>query len=126
MPDGFPSWELTDKTQLKDAVDTSKPVVKSYSFISLPHVPTINIFLPSILNAIPKGSWSWLFMLKLSIKLTVDERSKPVDNVYSFISLPLLPVTNIFVPSLLKARPKGLRSWLEISRELSKDAVDTS
>ena len=47
----------------------------------------------------------------MSLKVTVDVKSKPIDNVYSFISLPSLPATNILVPSLLKVRPLGVLSW---------------
>ena len=45
----------------------------------------------------------------MSLKVAVD-KSKAVDNVYSFISLSVSPTTNILVPSLLKAIPLGVVS----------------
>ena len=116
VPSPFPSTKLAD--------DTSKPVVKVYSFISLPSSPTTNILVPSLLKAIPLGVSSSSSTSKLSIKFTVDDKSKPVDNVYSFTSSPVLPTTNILVPSLLKATLWGSVSW-ELTLKLSiKFTVD--
>ena len=39
------------------------------------------------------------------------ERSKAADSVYSFISSPPLPITNILVPSFENAMPRGKDSF---------------
>ena len=54
------------------------------------------------------------------------DTSKPVESIYSLISLPVLPVTNILVPSLLNTKPLGAVSCELISKLSTKDAVDTS
>ena len=81
--------------------------------------------MPSALKAILIGVPSWLETLKLSTKDAVDT-SKPVESVYSLTSSPILPVTNILVPSVLKARPLGAVSWLETLKLSTKLAVETS
>ncbi len=105
----------------KVAVDKSKPVDKVYEFISLPVLPETNILVPSLLNLIYWGVRSWPLTSKpdpspfMSSKVRVD-KSKPVDNVYEFISFPWSPTINILVPSLLKAIPLGWVSWPLISK----------
>ena len=74
----------------------------------------------------PPGAVSWVLTSKLSTKLTVDVKSKPVDNVYSYTLSPVKPVTNILVPSLLKATSEGLLSWFTTSNLPTKVAVETS
>ena len=80
---------------------------------------------PSLLKAIPVGRPSWTLTLKASTKLAV-ETSKPVDSVYSFISPPLLSVTNILVPSSLKVTSCGEATWLLTLKASTKLAVETS
>ena len=110
---------------LKVAVDKSKPVDNVYTFISSPLLPETNILVPSLLNLIYWGVVSWPLISKpdpspfMSLKVAVD-KSKPVDNVYEFISFPVSPTTNILVPSLLKARPLGVVSWVLTSKLSTK------
>ena len=110
---------------LKVAVDKSKPVDNVYTFISSPLLPETNILVPSLLNLIYWGVVSWPLISKpdpspfMSLKVAVD-KSKPVDNVYEFISFPVSPTTNILVPSLLKARPLGVASWVLTSKLSTK------
>ena len=42
-------------------------------------VPTINIFVPSVLNFTDVGLFSFELTLKLSTKVTVDDKSNPVE-----------------------------------------------
>jgi hypothetical protein len=49
------------------------------------------------------------------VKLHVDT-SNPVEHAYSLTSSPALPTTNIFVPSVLNARPRGDVSSLDTSK----------
>ena len=44
------------------------------------------------------------------------EISKAADSVYSFMSCPIMPTTNILVPSLENAMPVGLESCEETSK----------
>ena len=113
------TWLLTLKASTKLAVETSKPVVKVYSFISSPVLPDTNILVPSLLKARPIGLVSWDATLKASTKLAVDT-SKPVVKVYSFTSLPAAPITNILVPSLLKVTPCGEDSWVATLKASTK------
>ena len=110
IPSGEPSWELTLKLRTKFAVETSK-ALKLNSYTELFSSPTTNILVPLLLKAIPWGELSRELTLLLSMKVTVDNKLKPSCIVYSFISLPWSPNTNILVPSLLKARPLGAVSW---------------
>ena len=71
------------------------------------------------------GELSWPETLKLSTKDAV-ETSKPVERVYSLTSSPEYPIMNIFVPSLLKAKPVGELSWPETLKLSTKEAVETS
>ena len=49
-----------------------------------------------------------------------------MERVYSLISSPVIPTTNILVPSLLNAKSDGLSSW-ELTLKLStKEEVETS
>ena len=122
IPTGPVSWSLISKLSTKVADDTSKPVDNVYSFISSPALPDTNILVPSLLNAIPLGAVSWPLTSKLSTKVA-DDTSKPVVKVYSFISSPSLPTTNILVPSLLKVRPLGVASWPLTSKLSTKLAA---
>ena len=99
-----------------------KGVVRVYSLISAPATPTINNLVPSLLNFIPPGVVSCEETLMFPTKEALDT-SKPVESVYSLISLPWLPVTNILVPSLLNTKPLGKVSWELISKLSTKDAV---
>ena len=67
-----------------------------YSFTLVP--PTTNILVPSAENANPSGIVVSLLTLKESTNEQVDT-SKAV-HVYSLISSPSSPPTNIFVPSV--------------------------
>ena len=95
---------------VKLAVDTSKPVVNAYSWTLLFPTPVTNIFVPSVLNLTAVGFGHWV-TAKLSTNVTVDDKSNPVDSVYSFTSSPCVPTINIFVPSVLNVMPLGWFSW---------------
>ena len=82
--------------------------------------PVTNILVPSALKANPVVLVSWELISKLSTKEAV-ETSKPVVNVYSLTSSPIRPVTNILVPSVLKANPVGRSSCLLISKLSTND-----
>ena len=51
----------------------------------------------------------------MSLKVAVD-KSKPVVNVYTFISSSPLSTTNILVPSLLKATEWGFVPWVSTTK----------
>ena len=116
------------KLSTKLAVETSNPVVRVYSFTSLSLKPITNILVPSLLKATPVGTESSVATLKplpfplKSLKVAV-ETSKGVVNVYSLTSSPVLPITNILVPSLLKTTPAELASWVETSKLSTKVAA---
>jgi len=102
-PDGPVSCADTSNASVKEQVDTSN-AVHAYSFTSSPLEPATNIFVPSELKAIPLGCDSCADTSNASVKEQVDT-SKPVVHAYSFTLSELKPVTNIFVPSELKAIP---------------------
>ena len=120
-PWGDGDWADTEKASVKEQVETSK-AVHAYSLTSFPVLPTTNIFVPSELNARPWGFVSWAFTEKASVRVQVDT-SKPVLHAYSFTSSPKLSTTNIFVPSVLNARPIG-SPWTPLLSV--KIQVDTS
>ena len=68
--------------------------------------PVTNIFVPSALNFTAVG-FGHCVTAKLSTNVTIDDKSNPVERVYSFTSSPISPTINIFVPSLLNVIPRG-------------------
>ena len=63
---------------------------------------------------------------KLPSKLAVDT-SKPVLRVYSLTSLPVIPITYILVPAVLKLSPYGLASSVATEKlSINVTVEDTS
>ena len=125
MPRGPASCDETEKASTKTAVEASKAVDSVYSFMSSPTKPTTNILAPSLENAMPAGTISCDETEKASTKVAVDA-SKAVDSVYSFMSSPSLPTTNILAPSLENAMPCGEVSCDETEVASTWVAVDAS
>jgi len=118
-PDGPVSCADTSNASVKEQVDTSKPVVHAYSFTLSELKPVTNIFVPSELKAIPVVCVSCPDTEKASVKEQVDT-SKPVVHAYSFMSSPIAPATNIFVPSELKTAFLGFVSCPDTSNASTK------
>ena len=135
IPLGLLVWPVVLKTficvtSVPDPFDKSKPVANEYVFTSPSLKPTTNILVPLSLKAIPAGLLSWE-ILKVFSRLTFDDKSKAVCNVYSFTSLPASPTTNIENPLALKAIPLGaessfltiLKAWI-VPAEVISNLVD--
>ena len=87
-------------------VEASKGADSAYSFTPSPAVPITNILVPSFENAMPVGM-SACARMRVASTNDLVEASKGVDRSYSFTSSPVLPITNILVPSFENAMPRG-------------------
>ncbi len=113
---------------LYDALETSNAFESVYSKTSGgPAMPTTNIFVPSGLNVSPHGIVSCPASENESTKVTVSDKSNAVLSVYSLTSFPPSPTTNILVPLVLNAMPRGAVSCAETEKEFPVyDALETS
>ena len=125
MPVGEGLSPDTGVASTKDRVEASNGADRLYSFTSSPIAPSMNILVPLLENAMPVGKVSCDDMEVASTKDRV-EASKGVDRLYSFTSSPEPPTTNILVPSLENAMPRGLSSCADMEVASTKDRVEAS
>ena len=96
-----------------------------YSLTSSPDSPITNILVPSGLNSNSSGLLS-SETLAQSTRVTVEETSKPMLNVYSQTLSFCLPKTNIFVPFWLNFTSLESLSSDSVSKLSTKVAVEIS